>query len=272
MEKKITGRFFIVGCPRSGTTLLQSLLAAHPQIASYPETHFFWYVAKDRWRKHLGIASPDVKRRLYQFLSDIGHTEMKDFVSKYGLFIWQYTNAFVRILDTLTINQGKEIWVEKTPIHLHFIEMIEKYVKGAKFIHMLRKGEDVVASLYEVTQKYPKEWGGQRTIEKCVNRWNRDIKITQYYSNKKNHSLVRYEELVKNPEDVLRRTCEFIGVEFTQNMITQHSIVAEKVILDNQEWIKSAKREIHNANGKKFRKLFNQKQQAWIINHLEKII
>jgi hypothetical protein len=33
-------RLFLVGCPRSGTTLLQSLLAAHPQIASFPESHF----------------------------------------------------------------------------------------------------------------------------------------------------------------------------------------------------------------------------------------
>ena len=38
---KIKDRIFIVGCPRSGTTLLQSLLAAHPQIHSFPETHFF---------------------------------------------------------------------------------------------------------------------------------------------------------------------------------------------------------------------------------------
>jgi hypothetical protein len=41
MKQKIKGRFFLVGCPRSGTTLLQSLIVAHSQIASFPESKFF---------------------------------------------------------------------------------------------------------------------------------------------------------------------------------------------------------------------------------------
>ncbi|MGL4503377.1 MAG: sulfotransferase family protein, partial [Planktothrix sp.] len=45
MDQIIKNRIFLVGCPRSGTTLLQSLLAAHPQIASFPESHFFQSLA-----------------------------------------------------------------------------------------------------------------------------------------------------------------------------------------------------------------------------------
>ena len=39
--RAILSRIFLVGCPRSGTTLTQSLLAAHPMVASFPESHFF---------------------------------------------------------------------------------------------------------------------------------------------------------------------------------------------------------------------------------------
>ncbi|MEM9163612.1 MAG: sulfotransferase, partial [Cyanobacteria bacterium P01_F01_bin.4] len=40
-SKKQIGKFFVVGCSRSGTTLLQSLLASHPEIISFPESKFF---------------------------------------------------------------------------------------------------------------------------------------------------------------------------------------------------------------------------------------
>jgi len=272
MEEKIKGQFFIVGCPRSGTTLLQCLLAAHPQIASFPETHFFPYTVGKRWHRILGISLPKAKQRLYQFLSDIGHSEVKKLVPRHGFMIRQYTNAFVKILDKLTINQDKRFWIEKTPRHLHFIDIIEKYIANVKFIHILRNGKDVVTSLYDVTHKYPKQWGGPRRIEQCVDRWNRDVKTTLQYIHRENHTLVRYEELVENPEAALEKICKFIGIEFEQIMLEQHGLAAEKIILDNQEWIKSAKGEVRSTNDKQFRTLFNEKEQEWIINHLEKLI
>ena len=56
-------RIFLVGAPRSGTTILQSLLAAHPKITSFPETKFFQYLWSDRLKSKL----PD---RLYEFFYD----------------------------------------------------------------------------------------------------------------------------------------------------------------------------------------------------------
>jgi len=273
VKEKIKRGFFIVGCPRSGTTLLQSLLAVHPQIASLPETHFFPYTVGRRWRRLLGISSPKAKERLYQFLSDIDHSEMKSHVPKHAFLVKQYINAFINILDTLTINQGKNFWVEKTPMHLHFIDIIEKYIPNVRFIHIVRNGKDVVASLYEVTHRYPEEWGGRRSIEECIDRWNRDVKITQQYIHKENHTLVRYEQFTENPEVVLRNLCKFMGVEFSQLMLEQHGMAAEKVILDNQEWVKSAKGKIMKwYKNRKFNRLFDEREQKFIISHLEKLI
>lgn len=263
------GRAFIVGCPRSGTTLLQGLLASHPQIASFPESHFFPHaVPVKRWLKVLGISSPQAKERLHQFLHKIDHEEMMNLVPRYGFLIRQYVKSFVRILDELTIKQGKQHWVEKTPRHLHFIDIIEKYIPDPKFIHVIRNGKDVVASMYDVTHQYPEEWGGTRSIEQCVSRWNRDIKTTQRYITKKNHTSVKYEELVKKSEAVLKQTCEFFDVKFRPEMITKHGLALEKIILDHQEWIKSAKDRIQSANNRKFKTLFSEEEQSWITNHL----
>ena len=70
-EGKI-GRLFVVGCPRSGTTLLQCLLGAHSQIISLPETAYFAdLISGQRSRRLLGIASPAQKDRYKKFLSII---------------------------------------------------------------------------------------------------------------------------------------------------------------------------------------------------------
>lgn len=68
---KIEGRFFIVGFPRSGTTLLQSLLAAHPQIASFPESYFFPNAVEKKGLRILGISSLKAKENLQKFLNNI---------------------------------------------------------------------------------------------------------------------------------------------------------------------------------------------------------
>ncbi|MGL6135938.1 MAG: sulfotransferase, partial [Planktothrix sp.] len=58
-------RLFLVGCPRSGTTLLQSLLAAHSQIASFPESQFFRCLLENRppWRVKLRIPGRFARQR-----------------------------------------------------------------------------------------------------------------------------------------------------------------------------------------------------------------
>ena len=271
MSTKIKGRSFIVGCPRSGTTLLQALLAAHPQIASLPETHFFSHTVGRRWRRLLGLSSPKAKDMLERFLTNIGREELKCLIPKYGFLMRHYTDAFVEMLDRITANENKFLWLEKTPSHLHFINIIEMYVPCAKFIHIIRRGEDVVASMYEVTRKYPDVWGRPRSIEQCVNRWNRDVKISQQYLNNENHIITGYEQLVEDPEGVLRSLCKFIGVEFDLLMLKQHGKTAEKLILEYEDWKKQAEKSIDTANSKNFTNLFDKREQSFIIDHLEKL-
>ncbi|MEQ8960988.1 MAG: sulfotransferase [Coleofasciculus sp. C2-GNP5-27] len=81
-------RIFLVGCPRSGTTLLQSLLAAHPQIASFPESHFFRHLIPEfePKRRLLGLSSRRGKPHFQRFMREIGHEEMQTYLPKFGWF------------------------------------------------------------------------------------------------------------------------------------------------------------------------------------------
>jgi hypothetical protein len=265
----IIRRIFIVGCPRSGTTLMQSLLAGHPEVCSFPETHFFPNTVGSRWRRFLGIASPRAGESLLEFLEVINRQDMKDLVPVDSRLVRDYVDAFVAILDELALREGRSIWVEKTPRHLHFIGMIQKYVPDAAFLHVVRDGKDVVASLYEVTHLYPEFWGGPRSIEECVDRWNSDLKVTTRNAQKASHKVVRYEDLVRNPEAALERTCSFLGIDFTPLMIEQHSHAAEAIILDAHEWVQSAKQPVKMSDGSKFIRVFSRQEQVWIIGHLE---
>ena len=194
---------------------------------------------------------------------------MKNLIPIHSFLIKDYVKAFVAILDNLTYKQGKQIWVEKTPSHLYFIDLIRKYIPDAKFIHIIRNGEDVVASLYEVTHRYPEKWGGSRSIKECVERWNTDIKITRQYAKTINHILIRYENLVQEPEFILKKICHFVNIDFTPVMIEQHARMAKLLILHEWKWVNSVKGPIKNMNNTKFVRLFNESERNWIMNHLE---
>jgi len=273
LKKKIKGRLFIVGCPRSGTTLLQSLLSVHSKIKSFPETHFFPNLISRNWRLYLGISSPRAKERIYEFLNEINCNKLKKYIPKHAFLIRQYSEFFVNILDRLVLDQDKLYWLEKTPIHLHYVNIIEKYIPNAKIIHILRNGTDVVASLFEVTNKFPNEWGGSRTIEQCIKRWNNDINISKKYFYKENHKIIKYEDLTNNTKYVLEDICEFIGIEYENNMLEGYKKVIKDITLKKQFWVnKNTKKNIENMNNKKFKKIFSKEEQKWIIKNLEKYL
>lgn len=267
-------RLFIVGSPRSGTTLLQSMLASHAQITSFPESHFFKYLVfnQRRWSLtlgSLGFAPPGANRRFREFLREMNQEQMQNALPPFTVFSKQYAQAFVEILDTLTEQQGKSIWLEKTPGHLYCIDCIERWVPGAKFIHILRNGIDVVASQYEVTHKYPEIWGGKRDVDQCIQRWIKDVKISQSYLNRPNNILVRYERLLKEPELVLKKLCQFIGVSFNESMLQNYSDTFEQIVLENEAWKTPVREKILRTNSRKFYEILDEDQQSYILEQLK---
>ena len=276
MRTSSSKHLFIVGSPRSGTTLLQSLLASHSEITSFPESHFFKYLVfkQRRWSLTLGalgIAPLGAKPRFKEFLHEINQEQMQSILPSFALFSRQYAHAFVKVLDTLTKQQGKTIWIEKTPGHLYCINSIEKLVPDAKFIHILRNGMDVVASQYEVTHKYPEIWGGARDVDECVERWIKDVKISQSYVNRPNHILVRYEKLLEDPQLMLTRICQFVGTDFDELMLQKYSNTYKRLVLSNEAWKASVKESIRSTNSKKFYEIFEEKQQSYILDRLQHI-
>jgi hypothetical protein len=245
----ITTRAFIVGCPRSGTTLLRDLLGAHPNVMVFPESHFFARLEASRpIARRLRLASRRAPRALSRFLGSLEDPPDVD-LPRLPL-VRSYVRLFVRLLDGASTAQGATVWVEKTPRHLNYIDLIESELPNPKFIHLVRSGEDVVASVYEQTQTGLKPWWGVKfpTLDDCIRLWNRSLEVTQRHVSKPNHLVVSYDDLVTNPTFHLQRTCSFLGVTFDERM--------------------ASSRELRYEPRAKFKRLFTEEQQSYILKHL----
>ncbi|GAB6137370.1 sulfotransferase family protein [Halanaerobaculum tunisiense] len=272
MQEKIKQRLFIVGCPRSGTTLLQSILASHSQITSFPESHFFSKCIGGKLRGKLGLGWPKSKEKLYDFLEEINYEKGKILIPESSFFIGEYVEAFIDILDKVTLDSDKRIWVEKTPGHLHYIDVISKYLSEAKFIHIIRNGEDVVASMYDVTHKYPEKWDGERSINQCIKRWNKDIGISKKYFSNQNHYVLKFEKLLEDPKETTKNLCNFIEIDFEKSMLQKQKSVAKNLISKNEEWKEGVKEGIRDKPKNKFELIFSNKEQNHIKNQLLDIL
>lgn len=269
---QITSRLFLVGCARSGTTLLQSLLASHPLVASFPESNFFNHLFphSEPKRRFLGLASRRAKSRWINFLSESGFEQYPP--SLLAVSPNRLTSHFVKTLDLLSIQQRKTIWLEKTPSHLHHIDFIVQRVPQSKFIHIIREGKDAVASLYDVRKKYPKQWPNEpASVELSVERWLKDASTSLRYIGHSAHMLIRYENLVASPEAVLKQLCHFIEVDFAAQMLSQYATTARQVSLTREPWKVGVAKPIQNANSTKFYTLFSQSQQDYVLEHTSSI-
>jgi peptidoglycan/xylan/chitin deacetylase (PgdA/CDA1 family) len=253
-------RIFLVGAPRSGTTILQSLLAAHPEIISFPESKFFHYLLYEKFSEKLlsrleSFFRNEINRP--EFLNNFDNTQTTE--SKAA---W-----FVSALDSLAKEQNKGIWLEKTPEHIYFIEDIQRLVPDAKFIHILRNGMDTIASMYEATRSFNDLWGGVWDLEHCIDRWKYAILTSHKYVNHPHHILVKYEELVDNKNLILENICDFLEIEYDSAMLINYKAKAANLSL-NLPWHKGIERDIQSTKVHKYHEIFKQNEIQNILNHI----
>ncbi|MEA5500064.1 sulfotransferase [Limnoraphis robusta Tam1] len=263
--------FFLVGCPRSGTTLLQSLLAAHPKITSFPESHFFTFADPkyEPKRKALGLISKRIKPVMKNyFTQEIQRPEMLNYFSPLP-WVKPYSKSFIKIMMQLTEEQGNTIWLEKTPEHIYHLNLIERVLPSIQVIHLVRNGIDVIASLFEATHKYPKAWRSAKDIDSCIQDWVTAIEITKRYLDNQNHIVVRYENLVDSPEKTLESLCNFMGLNYTQEMIENYAKVSQKFVFEQGG--RTVNLEIKSANSQKFYTIFDEAQQQYIKEQIAQV-
>jgi hypothetical protein len=267
------------------------MLAANPAIRSFPETHFFnrlidFEAARsfdygpagilgklDRFKTKIRIAlgvAPRMRTKRYAWDILMKLPGWEAISPPYRSFtVRPHVKTYIHYLDWFSLKDGKAMWVEKTPGHLHFIREIQKHVQGAQFIHILRRGPDNIASLFDAAQRYPNEhWATYGSIERAIRRWNIALRDSLKYRGNPNHYFVRYEELVNEPEEVLQGVCRFLGCEYDEQMISGHSKAAEGLVQSDEPWKAGNFGTIRATSDTKFFELFDEKQQQYIQDNI----
>jgi hypothetical protein len=200
--------FFIVGCVRSGTTLLRDALRLHPALACPEETQFF------RWPEPLGsrnyarvLLNNDTLQH-HRKLDGISEEEFAALLDKAGSRGELY-ESYMR----LYIERSKPAatrWFDKSPQNIYGVNLIAAGMPAARFVHIVRDPVQVVASL-----RLGKIVHVPRLVGAC-NYWNDavdNIAALRALCPQRLHEL-RYEDLMANPMGELRRLFDFIEQPF----------------------------------------------------------
>ncbi len=201
------GYFFIVGYPRSGTTLLSVLLDRHTRLCVPPETAFFDDVAPSlRWRSNAALMRVLGKwRRLGEL-----NLEPEMVRQRLGRTRGGAGEVLAAILDLYALSRGKARCGEKTPQHLRHVPTILRHFPDAKIICMLRDGRDAALSLSDMP------WWQQQGLAAAAKLWKRNVRLMEKFNRKYSSQFVilRYEDLIVHPEEVLSRIMDYLGEVF----------------------------------------------------------
>ena len=196
---------FIGGCGRSGTTLLREMLNRHSRLFCGPETSMF------------GL--PFLPKNI-STMWNIGEEQLILSASKHVNLVEFAENFFI----TQSAKAGKSRPADKTPNNIRVIGKLLTWFPNGSFIHIIRDGRDVSCSL----RNHPKEKveNGKivpslinRSITACAQRWLNDTSSGLAYRAHPRYFEIKYEDLVTEPEGVLRELCKFLDEGYQACMI-----------------------------------------------------
>jgi hypothetical protein len=220
---------FIVGSPRSGTTLLQRLLDCHPQLAITPETHWIARWFHDKQGKGItpdGRVSKKLLRKLYAHprFAELGvKPRKKHFRVPDGERV-SYAGFVSSLFDLYGQKHGKPLVGDKTPGYAREIPTLHTLWPQARFVHLIRDGRDVALSILHWGRA--KNWepgeGAARfrtwtadPLGTAALWWEWHVRLAREAGAALGSALyheVRYEALVDCPADQCRALCDFLGV------------------------------------------------------------
>lgn len=228
-----TPPFFIVGSGRSGTTLLQSILATHSRVAIPPETQFLGKALTEAKTHLRGDKVLDVEAVLEALrsspymkpLAPFAATERFDRDRR-----WTVGQVIDGILTPYARSLGKSRWGEKTPHHLWFWRDLDRMFPACKFIIIARDGRDVACSLSKVP------WASDNLFLNAF-RWKVELRKANGLESALGPGRVMrvyYEDLVREPEKTVRALCRFLDLEYEPEMVRDFH--KNRQVIHDHEW------------------------------------
>ena len=217
---------FIIGTPRSGTTLLRFMLSSHPEIYIPEETGFIPFL-----RKPEQLKEPLSQIEVEQLLQRIGQLNYlwRDIVPEIKVFYQNLaeptlTNILDALFHRMIAEQQASRWGDKTPLYVRHIPLIAQIFPGAQFIHVIRDGRDATLSAQ-------KKWGLSKfwymdnyyLLQNWVANVSTGLRDGRKLSEDR-YLEIRYEQLVREPELILSKICDFLNETYNPMMVAQSQL------------------------------------------------
>ncbi len=225
----VSPHLFIVGCARSGTTLLHRIVDAHPLVAITPEMHWISNHLRTDDERGESLVTPETvseladHKRFSHFELDRGDFE--------GLLDGgepvPYRAFLGRLFGLYGGARGKPIVGNKTPSYVRHLPELHELWPVARFVHIVRDGRDVCLSVRNwkkagrTAGRYATSWE-EDPVSTIALWWERkvlsgreagaDLGPSLYYE-------MRYEDLIRDPEGECRALCEFLGLPYDAAMV-----------------------------------------------------
>jgi hypothetical protein len=223
---------FIVGCSRSGTTLLQRLVDAHPLIAITSETN--WVTRYFEMKTGLtpeGLVTPEMIPRLteyHRFPSlGIDPEDLERLITLSGRI--SYSSFVSGIFDLYGGTRGKRLAGSKIPAWVRHIPTLHALWPETKFVHLIRDGRDVYLSTtnwdraFKITRRFA-AWS-QDPVTTAAFWWEWNVRLGREDGSSLEPGLyyeIRYESLIAHPADECATLCTFLGLPYDDEMLRFH--------------------------------------------------
>ena len=225
---------FVVGSPRSGTTLVRLMMHAHPALAMFPESRFVTRYARHR-RRYESADGFDSAR----FADDVlGHEKASQWKLDAELVRARLTSdapadlpgAVRSVFSAFADQHGKARYGDKTPTYVMDVLLLKVLFPEARFIHVIRDGRNTAMSLVENPF-------GPKTIGHGVAYWLTRVEAAREASlvlPPGSYFEYRHEDLVEDPEAMLRRICDHIELPYDDAMLRYHEDQRESEYYGNR--------------------------------------
>jgi len=222
---------FIGACPRSGTTLLRTMLNTHPDLAIPRETRFlpFAWEGRLRWRN---IRRPAVRERFGRVIFESDWTRAERLETPVDVAIERMRDSpptLGSLVGTCFLlyaeATGKKRWGDKRPMYARYLDSIFTFFPDAQYINLIRDPRGSLASMRKLN------WF-EGDITPGLDLWARSMRAVEPWReclHRDEYIDLRYEDLVSDPQLALEAVADFLTLDRSsvEVMLTYHEHVDE---------------------------------------------
>ena len=201
---------FIISMPRSGSTLLQRILLSHKAVGGTAEPWILLPLIYSK--KSSGVLSEYSSRLSFKGVNDM-LKEVPDAENVYNDRIKEFADG----IYSKILKNNEVYFLDKTPRYYLIIDDLYKIYPEANFVYLFRNPINIYASILKTwcNNKFSKLYGNHNDLTIGVNKISEAYKR---YKDNKNTISVRYEDLVSQPEEIIKDIQKFLEINYDERL------------------------------------------------------